>query len=89
MSLLVDEDGHLIDSWIGISRLTFVAVQGTFHCTAASSDCVLHATTNGSLTTSSSEEAIDMTGAAADKLAGKVGVRGALTFNMTAQATTN
>lgn len=89
MSLLVDEDGHLVDSWIGISRLSFVAIQGTFNCSADASGCVLHATTNGSLTTTSSEETIDLSGSDAGGLKGTVGVRGALTFNMAAQVATN
>ncbi len=87
MSLLVDHDGHLVDSWIGISRLTFVAISGTFNCSTQASGCALHAKTNGSLTTSSSEETIDLSGTDTRKLSGTVGVPGALTFGMAARAT--
>ncbi len=89
MSLLVDQDGHLVDSWIGISRLTFVAISGTFNCSAQESGCVLRAKTNGSLTTSSSEETVDLSGTDAGDLSGTVGVPGALTFDMAARGAAN
>ena len=34
LSLLVGEDGNLVDSWLGISRLGSAAIGGTFKCAA-------------------------------------------------------
>lgn len=83
MWLLTDHDGHLIDSWLGISRLKTVPINGTLVCHDSDS-CRLRATTVGSLTTTNNTESIDMRGSSPAKLAGEIGVRGALTFPISA-----
>jgi hypothetical protein len=86
-SLLVDGDGNLIDSWIGVSRLTFVGITGTFHCSSSSgTGCALNATTEGGLATNSPAESIVLSGDEPRTLRGTIGVQGALTFPLIANA---
>jgi hypothetical protein len=81
MSALVDADGNLVDSWIGIQRLTFAGLAGTLNCSANSEPkCSLSATTSGGLTTDSPSETVELTGSEKETLEGTVGVRGALTY---------
>ena len=85
-SFLTDADGNLIDSWVGISRLTFVGVAGTFICSSTSSPaCTLSATTNGGLTTKSASEDLALTGSDNTNLKGTEGVQGSLEFPVTAK----
>ena len=85
-SLLVDSDGNLIDSWVGINRLAFVGLAGTFSCSGAnSSNCTLDATTDGGLTTKSASEDLVMNGDDSSSLKGTDGVQGAVTFPITAK----
>ncbi len=88
-SFLVDNDGNLIDSWVGISRLTFVGVTGVFHCVMGVGGCVLQARTDGGLATNSPTESIDLTGSRPKKLQGTIGVKGALVFPLVAKLDTN
>jgi hypothetical protein len=84
-SLLIDSDGNLIDSWIGIDRLGLVGIAGTFACSSQnSSGCVLNAITYGGLTTKSDSEDFVLNGSDNSSLKGFEGVRGALTFPVTA-----
>jgi hypothetical protein len=84
-SFLVDADGNLIDSWVGISRLTIVGVSGTFICSGSNNtNCTLTATTNGGLTTKSATEDLVMNGDDTSSLKGTDGVQGAVTFPITA-----
>jgi hypothetical protein len=84
-SLLVDSDGNLIDSWIGVTRLAFVGISGTFVCSGPdNTDCSLDANTNGGLTTKSSSEDLSLTGNDSSTLKGTDGVPGAITFPLTA-----
>ncbi len=87
-SLLVDSDGSLVDSWIGINRLTFVGLTGTFQC-HRKGNCRLRARTEGGLATDGSSESVDLVGATLQQLKGRVGVRGALTFPLIAKLTAN
>ena len=82
ISLLVDRDGTLVDSWIGISRLGAVSLIGTFRCqgTDRSSSCRLDAETTGGLTTNSSSEILVLNGAASLGLSGQIGVKGSNTM---------
>ena len=75
MALLAGEDGDLVDSWLGISRLSVGLVAGTFRCTVAGA-CHLDGTTPPGLATSSASEAVELTGPAAGPLVGRLGVRG-------------
>jgi hypothetical protein len=85
-SFLTDADGNLIDSWLGVNRLTFVGISGTFICSSAASPaCTVNATTNGGLTTQSSSEELSLTGNDNTSLKGTIGVQGALEFPVTAK----
>ncbi|HUC62457.1 MAG TPA: hypothetical protein VMF53_10920 [Alphaproteobacteria bacterium] len=89
-SILVDSEGNLVDSWIGISRLTFVGLTGTFQCPPLTGNgCTLSATTQGELTTDNPSETIDLSGTDPNALQGTIGVKGALTFPLTAKLATN
>lgn len=73
LSLLVDSDGNLIDSWIGFSRLSIAGITGTFRC--ANSGCRLDASTTSALTTDHFTEALGLSGSR-DELHGTLGVPG-------------
>jgi hypothetical protein len=80
LSLLSGEDGNLVDSWIGISRLGSAALNGTFRCSGT--NCRLDAETAGGVATNAPSETLTMRGAAAS-LSGKLGVPGqALSFTL-------
>ena len=51
MFLLTDRDGQLIDSWIGITRLRTVVINGNLHCASDTSQCSLTANTGSPLVT--------------------------------------
>ena len=76
LSLLVAEDGNLVDSWLGISRLGSAAISGTFKC-AGNSDgnCRLDAETNAGIATNAPSEQVSLRGTV-KALTGKLGVRG-------------
>ena len=79
LSLLTGEDGNLVDSWVGISRLGSAALNGTFRCTGNGS-CRLDAETAGGVATNAPSETLTLRGSAS-LLTGKVGVPGqALSF---------
>ncbi len=76
VSLLVGEDGNLVDSWIGISRLGSAAIGGTFRCAGgADSVCRLEAETASGLATNAPSETLSLSGSARS-LKGKLGIRG-------------
>jgi hypothetical protein len=76
LSLLVGEDGNLVDSWLGISRLGSAAIGGTFKCPAGQdAACRLEAETASGIATSAPSELLTLRGTA-KALAGKLGVRG-------------
>ena len=79
LALMADADGALVDSWIGISRLSIAGLSGTFHC-AEDGGCRLNATTNSGVATSSPTEVLTLSGPEAGPLSGRLGVKGALTF---------
>ena len=78
LSLLTDDDGNLVDSWLGISRLSSTALTGSFVCSAKTGDsrCRLDAQTSGGLTTTSPSEDLHMVGSSAAGLRGKLGLKG-------------
>jgi len=43
--LLMDRDGQLVDSWIGITRLRSTALAGTVRCASGLTQCEVQATT--------------------------------------------
>ena len=86
-SVLATADGDLVDSWIGVSRLTFASINGTFQCSkAGTGDCTLTATTTSGLATNNQSETIELSGNDPDELKGTVGVKGALTFPLALKA---
>ncbi|MXV44642.1 hypothetical protein GS501_06230 [Saccharibacter sp. 17.LH.SD] len=56
MSILMDHDGRLVDSWIGITRLHSVLLNGYWRCIVETKQCELSATTAGPLVTDSKSE---------------------------------
>ena len=76
LSLLVGSDGTLVDSWVGVSRLSVVGLSGTFRCGSPSPACKLDASTATGLVTSSRSEQLAMSGRDPASLAGQVGVKG-------------
>ena len=81
MVLLADADGALVDSWVGISRLTSVMLSGFLKCQEGKGDgeCRLDAATSG-LVTSNSNEIVALSGTEHTGLAGQVGVKGTSIF---------
>jgi hypothetical protein len=76
LSLLVGEDGNLVDSWLGISRLGSAAVGGTFKCGAVrDAGCRLEAETSAGIATNAPSEHLSLKGSVRS-LSGKLGVRG-------------
>ena len=76
LSLLVGEDGNLVDSSLGISRLGSAAIGGTFKCAGGQdANCRLEAETAGGIATNAPSEVLSLKGSS-KALAGKLGVRG-------------
>lgn len=73
LSLLTGEDGNLVDSWIGISRLGTAALTGTFRCQADGRCRLDSATTNG-IATNSPTETVVLTGTS-KAMTGHLGVK--------------
>lgn len=82
--VMTDADGNLIDSWMGVSRLGFVSLTGTFTCSA--NLCSLNATTNQGLVTTSNTETLTLKGNLTKNLNGSIGVQGSVTFPVVASA---
>lgn len=78
MALLVDNDGALVDSWLGVVRLRSASLTGTFRCTSRSGQqsCALQATTIGGVATMNPSEFISMTSSDPSTLTGTIGVPG-------------
>ena len=79
LSLLVDADGALVDSWLGISRLSVAALSGFYRC-AEEGTCQLRATTNSGVATNSPVETLGLSGNERSGLNGQLGVKGALMY---------
>ena len=75
LSLLVGEDGNLVDSSLGVSRLGSAALSGSFKCSGQDGACRLEAETAAGIATSAPSELLSLRGTA-KALAGKLGVRG-------------
>jgi hypothetical protein len=90
LDIIVDAEGTLTDSWIGISRLTIAAVSGTFLCQGGAEDgtCHLEGTTNSGIATLTPSEAIALTGNQESGMNGHLGVKGAM-FPLTARTARN
>lgn len=82
--VMTDADGDLIDSWMGVSRLGFVSLTGTFTCSA--NLCSLNATTNQGLVTTSNTETLALKGNIKKNMNGSIGVQGSVTFPVVASA---
>lgn len=76
LSLLVGEDGNLVDSWLGISRLGSAAVGGTFRCAGGTdTGCRLEAETSAGIATNAPSELLSLSGSI-KALGGKLGIKG-------------
>jgi hypothetical protein len=75
LALMIDKNGNLVDSWIGISHLTGVGLQGTFICT--NNICDLTAKTEGGLVSYNDHEDLQIF------LSGNSSLSGVLTVNQT------
>lgn len=76
LSLLVGEDGNLVDSGLGISRLRSAEVGGIFKCAAdQDSGCRLEAETSAGIATSAPSEHLSLEDNTT-ALTGKLGVKG-------------
>jgi hypothetical protein len=87
LSVLVGEDGNLVDSWLGISRLGSAAIGGTFRCgSGPDAACRLEAETQGGIATNAPSEHLGLRGNVKG-LSGKLGVRGqGTTFSLQTEA---
>ena len=81
LSLMADDEGNLVDSWISVTRLSVAALSGTFICQNQS--CALHAKTNTGITILNVNENLDLLGSSS-LITGTIGVPGSLTFPVTA-----
>ncbi len=77
MALLADQDGTLVDSWLGISRLGIAMLDGSLRCTAGRPGCRLEATTSVGIATSAASEQVSLSGPERGPLSGRLGVRAA------------
>lgn len=86
LSLLADADGDLVDSWIGIVRLSSAALSGTIRCeTGGSGICTINAATSHGILSDSASEVLTLRGDGNKPLTGLIGVKGsAIMFPLTA-----
>ena len=86
LSLLADADGGLVDSWIGITRLSTAALSGTMRCQADGGGvCTINATTSHGILSDSQSEALTLRGDGTKPLSGLIGVKGSsVMFPLTA-----
>ncbi|MGD0107392.1 MAG: hypothetical protein ABSC06_25640 [Rhodopila sp.] len=86
MSLLADADGGLIDSWIGIVRLSSASLSGTMRCEAGGNGiCTINAATSHGILSDSASEVLTLRGDESKPLTGLIGVRGSsVMFPLTA-----
>ena len=91
LSLLVDAEGNLVDSWLQIVRLSIAGLAGTFRCQGPTDDqtCRLVAKTTLGIVTQSSEEDVTLAGTERTGLVGQIGVKGALTYSIKASKAEN
>ncbi len=74
LSLLTDQDGALVDSWLGISRLGSTGLDGNFRCETGAG-CRLDATTSSGLATNAASEHVTLRGPAQGPMNGELGVK--------------
>lgn len=86
LSLLTGASGDLVDSWLGISRLSSAALMGTFRCAGGEEGrCQLDAATAGGLATREPSEQVRLAGPEGGALKGQLGVKGTkAVFDLTA-----
>lgn len=90
MSILLDADGTLVDSWISVNRLSTAELSGTMRCEGDKDAllCALNATTSHGIVSDSRAEMLTLHGDAAGTLSGQFGVKGSqYLFPLTAKAT--
>jgi hypothetical protein len=93
LSILTNAEGDLVDSWIGVSRLTPGLLTGTFICKGEGDDvsCRLEASTFGVVTVvraNNESEVVSLAGSGKTGLKGHLGVKGQDTmFDLVAERT--
>lgn len=60
MSILWDHDGRLVDSWIGVTRLSSVLLNGYWRCDVDTKQCELTAQTLGQFVTDNKSETLSL-----------------------------
>jgi hypothetical protein len=76
LSLLVDSDGLLVDSWIGIPLLSNASLNGTFRCQGADEGkCVLQANTIGRVVSTAQSESVTLSSRDSKTMTGMIGVK--------------
>jgi hypothetical protein len=78
LALLIDRDGVLVDSWIGISRLSSASLTGSFRCQGGplADPCKLDAETTSGVVTTGPTESVALVGTEKHGLTGTLGVKG-------------
>jgi hypothetical protein len=89
LSVLADADGGLVDSWIGITRLSSAALSGTMHCESGGGGiCTINAATSHGILSDSASEVLTLRGDSSRSLSGLIGVKGSsVMFALTATPT--
>ncbi len=77
LALLADQDGTLVDSWLGVTRLGIAMLDGSFRCAAGRPACRLEATTSAGIATSAASEQVSLSGPEHGPLSGRLGVHAA------------
>lgn len=86
IALLADQDGTLVDSWLGVTRLGIAMLDGSFRCTTGRPGCRLEATTSVGIATSAASEQVSLSGPEHGPLSGRLGVRAAAGMSFPLQA---
>ncbi len=86
IALLADQDGTLVDSWLGVTRLGIAMLDGSFRCTAGRPGCRLEATTSAGIATSAASEQVSLLGPERGPLSGRLGLRAAAGMSFPLQA---
>ena len=88
LALLAAQDGTLVDSWLGVTRLGIAMLDGSFRCAAVRPSCRLEAVTSMGIATSAASEQVSLSGPEHGPLTGRLGVHAAAGLSFPLQAAT-